>query len=84
MVHVVVHFEEEAVGERRACGARAEICRSARNIEQLRHLVVELDGRLGRILFVVGEAHGDAHEEVLGRLDALLVHIAHGVSIEQR
>ena len=84
MIHVVVHLEKETIGKRRARGARAEICRSACDIEQLRHLVVELDGRFGRVLFVVGETHGDAHEEILGCLDALLVHVAHGVSIEQR
>ena len=35
VVHVVLYLDEEAVGERRAHGARAEVCRAAGDVEEL-------------------------------------------------
>ncbi len=83
MRHVVVDLEEETIGKRGADSAGTEVRRTAGDVFVPRHFVVELDRGCGRILFVIRKAHGDAHEEILRRLQRMLIHVLDRIAIQE-
>ncbi len=83
MLDAVLDLHQEAVGQAGVRGAGPDAGRTAGQVLQLRHLVVERDRGRVRIVFVEGQSHRDAHKEILGRLRGLLLRVLDRVAVEQ-
>jgi len=81
VLHVVLHFENEAVSQLWVDGSGVDQSRSSCKVLKLTHLVVELDGVLGGVLFVERKTHGDTHPEVLRNLQWITVTTLDGVAV---
>ena len=81
VLNVVLHFHDETVSELGVAGATVYQGGTCSQVLELRHLLVELESLSGGILLVQGEAHGDAHPEVLGNLEGVAVAALDAVAV---
>ena len=84
VLHVVLHFHDEAVGQLGVNSAGVNECGSGGQVLERAHLGVEADGVLGGVGLVERQAHGDAHPEVLGNLERVAVATFHAVAVVER
>ena len=81
VLDVVLHFENEAVGELRVGGSRVDESRTGREVFEARHLAVKAKCDFVGVLFVEREAHGDAHPKVLGNFERVAVAALDSVAV---
>ena len=84
VLDVVLHFENEAVGELRVGGSRVDESRTGGEVFEARHLSVETKGNFVGVLFVERETHGNAHPKVLGHFKRVAVAALDPVAVVER